>query len=183
MGIITNSGTTSSRSGQLQQLRRSGVGQSAHNQPPSKLQIRISNEQSQLQKGTNKHSKKPDKQNNRKEKQRSMFFHNKHWIPGVVEQKNKDKKKFLGKHGKGKTIGRIDLQTITRGAKPAYKRNWQAWAEKTMYAPSLLHQLMALRQPLSHHCPNLAFKIDNMVEDAISMHGLVGAYKKLQLAV
>jgi len=36
----------------------------AYNQPASKLQIRISNEQSQSQKGTNKHSKKHDKQNN-----------------------------------------------------------------------------------------------------------------------
>ena len=36
----------------------------AHNQPLSKLQIRISNKQSLLWKGTNKHLKKPDIQNN-----------------------------------------------------------------------------------------------------------------------
>jgi len=36
----------------------------AHNQPPSKLQTRISNEQSHIWKGINRHSKKPDKQNN-----------------------------------------------------------------------------------------------------------------------
>ena len=35
-----------------------------HNRPLSKLQIRISDEQYQLQKGTNKHSEKHDKQDN-----------------------------------------------------------------------------------------------------------------------
>ncbi|KAJ8428358.1 hypothetical protein Cgig2_002771 [Carnegiea gigantea] len=47
-----------------------------------------------------------------KEKQGLIVSYSKHWRTDAIEQKNKDKKKFLGECGRGKTIDRIDHQTI-----------------------------------------------------------------------
>jgi len=45
-----------------------------------------------------------------------MVSYSKHRTTNAVEQKNKDKKKFLGEHGRGKTVEKIDHQTIIREA-------------------------------------------------------------------
>ncbi|KAJ8428354.1 hypothetical protein Cgig2_002767 [Carnegiea gigantea] len=42
--------------------------------------------------------------------------------------------------------------------KLTYQRNWHAWHEKTMSAQNLLHQLMALCEPLNHHSRNVELK-------------------------
>ncbi|KAJ8428349.1 hypothetical protein Cgig2_002762 [Carnegiea gigantea] len=58
----------------------------------------------------------------KKEKQRSMVSHSKHWTTDTVEQRNKDKKKFLGEHGKGKAIDGTDHQIIIRETKTYLQR-------------------------------------------------------------
>ncbi|KAJ8428348.1 hypothetical protein Cgig2_002761 [Carnegiea gigantea] len=45
-----------------------------------------------------------------------MVSHIEHRTTDAIEQNNKDKKKFLGEHGRGKTIDTIDHQTIIREA-------------------------------------------------------------------
>jgi len=45
-----------------------------------------------------------------------MVSHSEHQTTDVVEQKNKDKKKFLGEHGRGKAINKTNHQTIIREA-------------------------------------------------------------------
>ena len=45
-----------------------------------------------------------------------MASHSKDQITDAVEEKNEDKKKFPDEHQKGKTIDRIDDQTIIREA-------------------------------------------------------------------
>ena len=45
-----------------------------------------------------------------------MVSHIKHRTIDAVEQNNKDKKKFLGEHKRGKAIERIDRHTIIREA-------------------------------------------------------------------
>ena len=37
-----------------------------------------------------------------------------HWTTDAVEQRNKDEKEFPGEYGRGKTIDRIDYQSIIR---------------------------------------------------------------------
>ena len=62
--LIHKSKNLSITIGKLTRVEKHVHFEQAHNQPPSKLQIRISNDQSQLRKGTNKHSKEHDKENN-----------------------------------------------------------------------------------------------------------------------
>ncbi|KAJ8428343.1 hypothetical protein Cgig2_002756 [Carnegiea gigantea] len=47
----------------------------------------------------------------KKEKQRPMVSHSKPQTTDAVERKNKDKKKFPEKHGRGKRINKMDHQT------------------------------------------------------------------------
>ncbi|KAJ8428353.1 hypothetical protein Cgig2_002766 [Carnegiea gigantea] len=66
--------------------------------------------------------------------QRPMLSHSKHRTTDAVEQKNNVKRSSLGSMKGARQQSFVKL-------KLTYKRNWQAWDEKTMGALSLLHQI------------------------------------------
>jgi len=66
-------------------------------------------------------------------------------------KRNKDEKQFPGEYGRGKTIDRIDYQSIIRECESDLHKELATMARKNQKVLNLLHQPMALNQFLSHH--------------------------------